>query len=94
MVSCVQPGPVILKTPAFNRAVIIARDDLVTDLGAEREVREQLERDVVELLESGLVSEVKEKQEEFEASGLRRSVISIQRGTKKLARWTGSVSHE
>lgn len=50
------------------RAAVAARDDLIEDLTTERAFREQLERDVEELLESGLVAEMNEKQEEFEAS--------------------------
>ncbi|CAM9747581.1 unnamed protein product, partial [Scytosiphon promiscuus] len=50
------------------RAAVTARDHLSEDLTSERGFREQLELGMEELLETGLIAELKEKQEEFEAS--------------------------
>eukprot|EP00752_Nemacystus_decipiens_P016892 g15121.t4 len=55
------------KLVAELRAAISARDDLFKDLSIERGLREQLEEDVTELLESGFIAEMTQKQGELEA---------------------------
>lgn len=60
------------------------RDDLVGELSRERSAREQLEKEVDQLLGGGLAAAIEEKEEELEASTGTNQYMLIKPGSRLM----------